>query len=132
MNNPVILFDGVCNLCNRSVQFVIRHDRMKQFRFASLQSKTGVELLEKFGLAANDLNSFVLIDGNRAFTRSRAALEMVKKVGGGWKLFYSLIILPKILRDGVYNWVSRNRYRWFGKREACMIPSADLKDRFLE
>ena len=132
MNNPVILFDGVCNLCNRSVQFVIRHDRMKQFRFASLQSKTGVELLEKYGLTANDLNSFVLIDGNRAFTRSRAALEMVRKLGGEWKLFYSLIILPKILRDGVYNWVSRNRYRWFGKREACMIPSADLKDRFLE
>ena len=131
-SNPILLFDGVCNLCNRSVQFVIRRDKKKKFRFAALQGVTGKQLLQRYNLPANDLNSFVLIENDKAYTRSAAALRVLRGLRGGWKLFYAFMILPKFLRDSVYNWISRNRYKWFGKKEECMVPTPDLKNRFLE
>lgn len=131
MDQPIVLFDGVCNLCNTAVQFIIKHDKKKQFYFAALQSETGQKLLTKYNFPVNELNSFILIENNKAYDRSTGALKVVKKFKGLWPLAYGLIIVPKFLRDGVYNWVGRNRYKWFGKKEECMIPTPELKARFL-
>ena len=128
----IVLFDGVCNLCNRSVQFIIKRDKKKKFRFASLQGKAGQDLLKRFNLQADDLNSFVLIEGDKMYTRSGGALRMLRELGSGWKLFYAFMLVPRFIRDAVYNWVARNRYKWYGKREECMIPTAELKERFLD
>ncbi len=127
----LILFDGICNLCNGAVQFVIKHDRKKQFLFASLQSDKGQEMLKKYDLPQNDFNSFVLIEDSRAYTRSSAALRVAKQLSGGWKLVYGFIIVPKFIRDGVYKFISKNRFKWFGQRESCMMPTEELKGRFL-
>ena len=131
MAKPIILFDGVCNLCNRSVQYIIKHDPHAKFSFASLQSNVGKQLLKDYGLAENDLNSFVLIQNNRAFTRSAAALLVARQLKGFIKFMYGFIIVPPFLRNGVYNIIARNRYKWFGKKDSCMIPSPSLKARFL-
>ena len=131
-NNKIVLFDGVCNLCNSSVQFIIKHDKKKQFRFASLQGKFGQEFLKKSNLPADDFNSFILLEDDKVYTRSTGALRMLKHLGRGWNLFYSFIIVPKFIRDAVYNWVARNRYKWFGKKDACMIPTPELKEKFLQ
>jgi predicted DCC family thiol-disulfide oxidoreductase YuxK len=131
-NKPIVLFDGVCNLCNRIVQFIIKRDKKKQFLFASLQGKKGQEILKKFNLPVNDFNSFIILEGDKIYTRSIAALRMVRKLGGGWKLFYVFIILPRFIRDAVYNWIARNRYKWYGKRDECMVPTPELKERFLD
>jgi predicted DCC family thiol-disulfide oxidoreductase YuxK len=131
-NRPVILFDGVCNLCNAGVQSIIKKDKKRQFRFASLQGETGQAFLRQFNLPVNDLNSFVLIEGNKAYIKSTAALRIAKLTGGFWKILYGLIIVPRFIRDAVYNLIARNRYRWFGKRNECMIPTPELKDRFLD
>jgi predicted DCC family thiol-disulfide oxidoreductase YuxK len=130
--SPILLFDGVCNLCNRSVQFVIRRDKKKKFRFAALQGRMGQQLLHQHQLPVNDMNSFVLIENGKAYTRSAAALRVLKGLGGGWKLFYAFMVLPRFLRDAVYSWIARNRYKWFGKKEECMVPTPDLKERFLD
>ena len=129
---PVILFDGICNLCNRAVQFIIKRDKKKQFLFASLQGEAGKRLLKQFDLPHNILNSFVLVEGHKVYTRSTATLRVAKRLNGGWKLLYGLIITPRFLRDAVYNIISRNRYKWFGKRNECMIPTPELKNRFLD
>jgi predicted DCC family thiol-disulfide oxidoreductase YuxK len=128
----IILFDGVCNLCNRSVQFIIKRDKKKLFLFASLQGKTGRELLQKFNLPVNDINSFILLEGDSLFKRSSAALRIAKRLSGGWKLLYGFMIIPRFIRDAVYNLIAKNRYKWFGKKEGCMVPTAELKERFLE
>ena len=130
-DGPVILFDGVCNLCNGSVQFVIRHDRKKLFRFASLQSESGQQLLQQHQLPQTDFNSFVLIENGKVFTRSTAALKVAQKLSGPVKLLYGFIIVPKFIRDAVYNFISKNRYKWFGKKDSCMIPTPELRNRFL-
>lgn len=132
MDKPIILFDGVCNLCNRSVQFVIKRDRKKRFLFASLQGVKGQEVLKRFDLPVNDFNSFILVEGDKAYTRSTGALRVLKELGGGWKLLYGFIVLPKFARDAVYNWIARNRYKWYGKRDECMIPTPELRSRFLD
>ena len=131
-SRPLILFDGVCNLCNRSVQFIIKRDKKKQFLFASLQGQTGQELLKKFDLPANDFNSFILVVGDKIYTRSTGVLRMLKILGGRWKLFYGLIIVPGFIRNAFYNWIAKNRYKWYGKRDECMVPTAELKERFLD
>ena len=131
MDKPIVLFDGVCNLCNSAVQFIIRHDKKNIFMFTSLQSDTGQKLLAQYDLPLNELNSFILIENNKAYTRSSGALRVIKKLKGLWPLLYGFIIVPKFIRDGVYNWVGRNRYKWFGKQDACMIPTPGLKARFL-
>ena len=130
-NKPVILFDGVCNLCNRSVQFVIKHDPEGKFMFTSLQSESGQKLLKEYQLPANEFNSFILLENGRAYTRSTGALKVTRRLKSGWKLLYGFIIVPHFIRDPVYNWIARNRYRWFGKTETCMIPSPELTNRFL-
>jgi predicted DCC family thiol-disulfide oxidoreductase YuxK len=131
-DHPIILFDGVCNLCNKSVQYVIRHDAEKKFHFASLQSDAGQQLLKQYNLPADNFNSFVLIQNGKAYTRSTAALRVAKQLKGIVKLLYGFIIVPAFLRDAVYNGIANNRYKWFGKRESCMIPSPDLQSRFLK
>jgi predicted DCC family thiol-disulfide oxidoreductase YuxK len=128
----IILFDGVCNLCNRSVQFILRRDRRRLFVFASLQGSAGQQLLQKFGLPAREFNSFVLIENDKVYTRSSGALRVLLHLDGGWPLLYCLWIIPKPLRDRIYDWIARNRYRWFGRRESCWVPSLDLQQRFLD
>ena len=130
-NHPIILFDGVCNLCNSSVQYVITHDPNAIFQFASLQGETGQQLLKQYGLIENNMNSFVLIQDNKAYTRSTAALFVAKRLKGISKLLYGFIIVPSFIRNAVYDIISRNRYKWFGKKDSCMIPTEALKSRFL-
>ncbi len=129
---PILLFDGVCNLCNRVVQFTIKRDPEGKFRFAALQSEGGQALLKKFNLPKNDFDSLVLIEGEKYFLRSAAVLRVLKGLGGGWKLFYGLMIFPRPLRDFIYGIVARTRYRIFGKRDSCMVPDGDVKERFLK
>jgi predicted DCC family thiol-disulfide oxidoreductase YuxK len=127
----ILLFDGICNLCNGAVRFVIERDPARKFKFAALQSVTGRQWLEKMGLTEENTDSFVFIQGDHYYLRSSAALRVLKEIGGGWKIFYVFMIIPKPLRDFVYNLVARSRYRIFGKRETCMVPTPDLQDRFI-
>jgi predicted DCC family thiol-disulfide oxidoreductase YuxK len=129
--NAVILFDGVCNLCNGFVQFVIRQDTGKRFYFASLQSETARELLKGLPASGQSLDSVVLIENGRYYQQSTAALRILRHLGGGWPLLYGLIVLPAFFRDWIYAWIAKNRYRWFGQRQACMLPTQELKARFL-
>lgn len=130
-NSPVILFDGVCNLCNGSVQFVIKHDKDGLFKFAALQTEAGQNLLKKYFLSSTDLNSLVLIENGKAYTQSTAALRVAKKLNGAVKILSGFMIVPAFIRDAVYNTIARNRYRWFGKKDSCMIPTPELNSRFL-
>jgi predicted DCC family thiol-disulfide oxidoreductase YuxK len=129
--HPVVLFDGVCNLCNATVVFIIQRDAAARFRFASLQSDAARTLLA--GLAApSDLpDSIVLIEDGRLFTRSSAILRIAKGLRFPWPLAYAFMIIPRPLRDWVYSLIAARRYRWFGKRETCMVPTAELRQRFL-
>jgi predicted DCC family thiol-disulfide oxidoreductase YuxK len=129
--HPVILFDGVCNLCNGFVQFLIKRDPQGQFRFVALQSETGQALLQAVGLQMDQLDTVVLVENGKAYTHSDVGLRVARRMAGLWPLLYSLSIFPPFLRTPVYNWIARNRYRWFGKQEACMMPTPDLKARFL-
>lgn len=129
---PILLFDGVCTMCNHLVTFVIRRDPQGKFRFASLQSVTGQRLLQQVKLPTANFNTFVLIEGNRYYTKSTAALHLFKKLGYLWGLLYLLMIVPRPLRDMVYHWVARNRYKWFGIKDQCMMPTPDIKERFLD
>lgn len=128
----IVLFDGLCNLCDRSVQFIIKRDKRKEFYFASLQGKSARELLAKYHLPADHLHSFVFIKDGKAYTRSSASLQVANTLGGAWKLLYVFMIVPKFIRDSIYNWIARNRYKWFGKKEECIIPTPALKSRFLD
>ena len=128
----IILFDGVCNLCNSSVQFVIRHDKHNQFMFGSFQGKAGQEYLKQFKLPFGDFNSFMLLEDDKLYTESTAALRVCKHLGGLWKLLYGFLIVPKFIRDGVYRFIARNRYKWFGKNETCWVPTPSLKEKFLD
>lgn len=129
---PIIVFDGVCNLCDRSVQFVIRHDHAGIFKFASLQSRAGRELLLKFGLDPHAVNTFLLVENNMAYVRSEAALRIAKRLSWPWRMLPICRVVPRPLRDRVYDFIARHRYRWFGKREACMVPTQALRGRFLD
>jgi predicted DCC family thiol-disulfide oxidoreductase YuxK len=128
----LVLFDGVCNLCNASVQFLLRQDTAEKFLFASLQSNTGQKILAQYGLDGAAIQSVVLIHHGKAYTKSSAALRLAWILGGAWSLAYVFIIVPKFLRDAVYDVVARNRYRWFGKSDTCWLPTAALKARFLD
>ncbi len=130
-SSPIILFDGVCNLCNTSVQTVIKKDKQGIFYFASLQSEAGQNLLKEFNLPQENFNSFILIQNGKAYQKSTAALMVAKQLNGLLKLLYVFIIVPTFIRDTVYNIVANNRYKWFGKKESCMIPTPELKARFL-
>ncbi len=129
--HPVVLFDGVCNLCNGAVDFILRHDRSGDLLLASLQSDEAGPLLAQADLPPDYLDSLVLVEGNRWYTRSDAALEIARRMGGAWKLAVAFKILPRFLRDGIYDWIARNRYRWFGKRDSCRVPTEAERRRFL-
>ncbi len=130
--HSIILFDGVCNLCSSSVQFVIRHDPQHHFRFASLQSEFGQSVLNKFNLPTESLQSFILLDNNKFDTASTAALKVAKQLSRGWSLLYAFIVVPAFIRDAVYQLIAKNRYKWFGKKEICWVPSPDLQELFLD
>lgn len=128
---PIILFDGVCNLCNGAVNFVIRRDKRSRLKFAALQSDAGQILLKQYNLPVNAYNSFVFIENGIAYLQSSAALKLCKYLKGLWPMMYGFIIVPQFIRDGIYKWIAKNRYNWFGKREQCMIPTPEIKLRFL-
>lgn len=130
--NPVIFFDGVCNLCTGSVQFIIKHDTAKHFRFASLQSGPGQKLLEHNHLSLTEFGSFILYEKGKIFTRSTAALRVTRKLNGLWPMLYAFIIIPPFIRNAVYDFIARNRYRWFGKKEVCWIPTPELDQWFIQ
>lgn len=129
--HPIVLFDGVCNLCNGSVQLIIRHDPHGRFRFASLQSPVGERLLAEMGVDRQAMDSMVLIENGRWFRESDAALGIARGLGGLWRMFGVLRLLPRPLRDRAYRLLARNRYRWFGKSETCWLPAPELRERFL-
>jgi len=132
-DKKIILFDGVCNLCNNAVNFVIKHDKKDVFRFASLQSELGKKLVAERGLDPKDLNSIVLIEPGVAYYRkSTAALEISRELSEGYSFLKNLLFIPEGLRDGIYNFVANNRYKWYGKKESCMIPTPELKAKFLD
>jgi predicted DCC family thiol-disulfide oxidoreductase YuxK len=131
-SRKIVLFDGVCNLCNSTVQFILKRDKKKQFVFSSLQGKTGTALMQQFGLPEGVYNSFMLVENGKLYTRSAGALRVLKLLGGGWRLLYAFIIIPTFIRNAVYNWIARNRYKWFGKEESCWLPLPQWKDRFLD
>ena len=128
---PVVLFDGVCNLCNSSVQFLIRRDKHERLRFASLQSEFGQETLKKFNLPEKEFNSFVFLENEKIYLRSAAALRIAYYLGGCWRIFQIFWIVPPFIRNAIYDLIARNRYKWFGKKTECMMPSPELKKRFL-
>lgn len=130
--NAVVLFDGVCNLCNGSVQFIIKRDKANQFHFAALQSEFGQIQLLRLGIPVTSLQSIVLVKGDQFYQRSNAVLEIAWMLGGFWSLFYFFKIIPRFIRDWVYNGIANNRYRWFGRQDQCMIPTPALKARFLD
>lgn len=132
MDNPVILFDGVCNLCNGAIKFVLRHDKKGIFRFASIQSEAGQRLLAAHDLDARELNSFFLLDKGKVYQKSAAALRVANYFAWYWKELQILRIVPYFLRDAIYDFIATNRYKWFGKREECMIPTPDVQKRFLQ
>lgn len=130
-NQQIILFDGVCNFCNFWVNFIIDRDKKDLFRFAALQSEKGQELLERFRMDSNSLDTFVLIEDKKVYTKSTAALRISRNLMGIWKFLYFLILVPKPFRDFIYTLIAKNRYKFFGKRDTCRIPNEEDKKKFL-
>jgi predicted DCC family thiol-disulfide oxidoreductase YuxK len=130
-NKAIILFDGACNFCDRSVQFVLRRDKKAYFNFASLQSEIGQNLLEKYKIPKDKFESLVLIEDSKAYLFSTGALRIARKLNGAWPLLYGFIIIPPFIRNFFYKLIANNRYRLFGKKEECMIPSPEWRSRFL-
>ncbi|MDT0690182.1 thiol-disulfide oxidoreductase DCC family protein [Salegentibacter sp. F188] len=132
-NKKIVLFDGVCNLCDGAVKFIIEHDKKDVFRFASLQSEFGQKLIAERGLDPEELDSVVLIEPGVAYYRkSTAALEISRELSGGYSLLKNFLLLPEGFRDLIYDFVANNRYKWYGKKESCMIPTPELKAKFLD
>ena len=130
-DKPLVLFDGVCNLCNASVQFIIEHDPEGKIMFASLQSERGQAILQHLGMKMDDFDTFIFIEKGVAYTRSTGILKELRYFKGGWRFLYAFIVIPRPIRDFFYNIVARNRYRWFGKKNECWLPTPELKMRFL-
>jgi predicted DCC family thiol-disulfide oxidoreductase YuxK len=126
----IVLFDGICNLCDRTVRWIIRHDKENKFHFIALQSETGQTLLSKLYLSDKDSNSVVYINHTGIFTRSAAALHILKDIGNGWQLLFAFRIIPKCLRDGIYRLIAGTRYQIFGKKEYCEIPDDRHANQF--
>ncbi|WP_408894345.1 thiol-disulfide oxidoreductase DCC family protein [Paenibacillus taichungensis] len=129
--HPIVLVDGVCHFCQGLTKWIIKRDLEGKFHFASLQSDVAKKLLEKGNLSTDSMDTFVLIEDGKYYTRSTAALRLAKGLKFPYPLLYVLIIVPRFIRNAIYNMVARNRYRWFGKDEVCMLPTPDIKDRFL-
>ncbi|NJO90033.1 MAG: thiol-disulfide oxidoreductase DCC family protein [Chloroflexia bacterium] len=131
VNERIILFDGVCNLCNSGVQFIIKKDKKNLFKFAALQSELGQKILKEHQLSTKNMDSFVYTHGGKVYTKSTAALKIAKELKRGWQAFYIFIIIPAFFRNLIYDFVAKNRYKWFGKKDSCMIPTPELKAKFL-
>ena len=131
-NSKVILFDGVCNLCNNSVKFIIKNDKNNIFKFAPLQSEYGINVQNRHNINTNEINSIILIDGEKIYTKSNAALHIAKDLNAPYFVFYIFIIIPVFIRNFIYDLIAKNRYKWFGKMESCMIPSNELKSKFFD
>jgi predicted DCC family thiol-disulfide oxidoreductase YuxK len=127
----IILFDGVCNLCNSAVDFVIRRDKNDRFKFGALQDNETKSILKDYKINQDYLDSIILIRGDEVFYKSKAALEISKNLSGLWPAWYVFTIVPAIIRDPIYDWIARNRYRWFGKKETCRLPTPEEKSKFL-
>lgn len=126
----LVLFDGVCNFCNGAVNFIIRHDGEKKFKFAPLQSEIGQQMQAKYGIG-EDVDSIILVENDKAYTHSTAGLRVAKGLGSIWSLGYVFIIVPSFIRDFFYRLFAKYRYRLFGRTEACMLPTPDVRERFL-
>jgi predicted DCC family thiol-disulfide oxidoreductase YuxK len=129
--SAIILFDGVCNFCNGSVNFIIEHDKTGYFKFAPLQSEIGEKLLRENGIDKTVTDSVVLIEDGEAYTHSTAALRVARHLDGGWKWFYALVYVPRLIRDGAYKLFAKYRYKLFGKKDECMLPTPEIRARFL-
>ena len=130
-NFSIILFDGVCNFCNSSVNKIILQDKKNRFKFAPLQSEIGKKLLEKHSIDSSKIDSIILIEKDAAFTKSTAILKISKHMSGIYPLAYGFIIIPAVIRNLVYDFIARNRYKWWGKKDSCMIPTQEVKSKFL-
>lgn len=130
-NKNIVLFDGVCNLCNGAINFLIDHDKDNKLLFASLQSDFGQGALKDYGMNTSDFDTFVFLKDGKMFTRSQGALEVIDVLGGAWSSLYMFRFVPSFLRDGIYKIVAKNRYRLFGQRDACRMPTPELKAKFL-
>ena len=131
-NKKIILFDGVCNLCEQSVQFIIKRDKNDVFRFVALQSQLGQEIVNKIGIDTTKIDSIILYEPRVAYYyKAKAALKIAKDLGGFYSILSLLNFLPTFIKDSVYDFIARNRYKWFGKKESCMIPTTELKAKFL-
>lgn len=129
---PVIFFDGVCNLCNRSVQFVIKRDKKDVFRFAALQSQLAKKLFVRQPYLTEAPASVLLVEDGKMYVESTAALKIARHLGGLWSWLYVFILVPPLIRDWIYRFISTHRYKWFGKRETCMVPKPEWKIKFLD
>ena len=129
--HKIILFDGVCNLCNGAVDFFIRHDKKDIFRYAALQSEIGIELQKKLNIDHENIESFILIDGNKYYKKSTAALRVAGMIGFPFNLLYPLLVVPPFIRNGVYDIIAKFRYKWFGKKSTCRIPTPEERKKFL-
>jgi predicted DCC family thiol-disulfide oxidoreductase YuxK len=128
----IVFFDGVCNFCNGTVNFIIKRDKKNKFLFAALQSEAGKEFLTSHNLNTDEFDSIIVLHKGMLLQRSDAALEIARNLGFPWFIFYGFRILPRFLRDFFYKLIAKNRYRLFGKKEVCMIPTAEIKAKFLE
>ena len=131
-NEHIVLFDGVCNLCNGSVQFIIKRDKKRVFRYATLQSEFARNLLKARGEPVPDIESVILVSPAGVYYCSDAALRIAQKLSGAWPVLSIFRVVPRPIRDAIYNYIGRNRYKWFGKQESCMIPTPELKSLFLD
>jgi predicted DCC family thiol-disulfide oxidoreductase YuxK len=132
MADSIIVFDGVCVLCSRWVDFVLRHDRPARYRFAAMQTASGRDLLIQHGIDPDDPLSFLLLEGKQGYTDTDAIVRILRGFGPGWKFVAVLVaVVPRFIRDSLYRWIARHRYRIFGRRTACRVPTADIADRFL-
>lgn len=131
MNERIIFFDGVCNLCNTTVDFLISRDAKRHFRYASLQSEAGQSMLRKHNLPTSEFGSFLYLDGDTLHTKSSGALRVAVKLGGFWTLMGVFLIVPPFIRNAVYDLIAKHRYRWFGKRETCRVPTPEERTLFL-
>lgn len=130
--NEIVLFDGVCNFCDSSVQFILKKERKPILKFASLQSETGQKLVKHYELDKKGIDSIVYISNGKARIKSTAALYLAKRLNGAYPLLFGFIIVPAFIRNWLYDWIARNRYKWFGKKDSCMIPSKEIRERFVD
>lgn len=128
---PIVFFDGVCNLCNSTIQLIIKYDKKSIFKFSSLQSNTAKQILNDYELDLNKMPSIVLVQNSKIYTKSTAVLTIFKQLNKFWPLYYLFILIPKFFRDWIYNIIAKNRYKWYGKQKSCWVPSPELNNKFL-